>query len=138
MKPKADKITRKLEYRLIGIVTDMSSHQVLWLMNTKFGLNFQTLHEVETRRKGCDISFPIYTCDYSRYLVYELYTNKVDGNFLVNSHKAVSYILQCLGTLSDEAFFEFIKDLKQQSNISTVFEIDQSELKKTELRLFEQ
>ncbi len=138
MKPKIHKISHNFSYGLIGLVTSMSKHQVLWLLDNELDLSFKSAQNIVVKRKnGRFVNFPVYTCDYSRDLVYVLYTNKINRDVLIKSNKSVDYILQCSGKWDKLSVVNFIKDIKSKSNIATAFEIGLNDLKKSERSIFE-
>ncbi len=138
MKPKVHKIYHNFSYKLIGIVTTISEHQMLWILRNEFDLTFKFSHHISINKKddSC-MEFPVYACDYSSDLVYVLYSNKAQGLALVKSIKSVDYIIQCSGDTNCFSPLDFIKNIKNSSDIATAFEIDVNSLRKKEKKLFE-
>ncbi len=138
MKQKIHKLINNLPYKLIGIVTDVSNHQLLWLLSNELGLTFQSSDSIVlSKRNSEDISFTTYFCDCSRTMVYVLYVNKSSNNYLIKSNKSVDYILKCSGEITPQTLSDLITNIKQQNNIATAFEIDIEKLRKSEKLLFE-
>ncbi len=138
MKQKVHKLINDVPYKLIGIVTDMSNHQLLWLLDNQLGLKFKSSEGIVLHKKDNEtVNFPTYFCDYSRSLVYVLYANKSENKTLVKSNKSADYILKCSGEINQQILSDLMQNIKRQSNIATAFEIDIEQLKKSEKLLFD-
>lgn len=137
MKEKVFKLSVDTSFKLIGIVSYMSTHQVNWMLNKVLDMCF---HEsgsvtVSNKKTAKKINFPIYVCESSANDLYVLYANKSEFSTLIKSNKKVDYILKYSGSINPEKFTSYLKQIRQTKNILTAFEIDISQLRKGELKL---
>ncbi len=137
MKPKVHTLTIESEYKLIGIVSHLSTHKISWLFNQELGAKFQQADSLIL--KGSDKiehKFSVYKFEDEGNILYTLYSNKQEQLNLIKSIKKVDYILKCEGFSTDSSFLSYIERLKKLKNVIAVFEIDAEQLKNKEKENF--
>ncbi len=137
MKKKIHKLSTESNNKLIGIVSHLSIHQISWLLKQNFNMPFYATESLKIINKNKEaVDFSTYICEYSKDLLYILFGNKSNNEILIKSNKSIDYILKCSGNFSQDTFLNLLKQIRNLNNIITAFEIDISELRKSEQQLF--
>ncbi len=128
------------ETKLLGIMAPIKDYQFCWQINNKLGINFRINHELEIQvvKKQRSYFFSVYeyqqnaTC-----LVYYLYNNQFDGEYLLPEFKHLDFLWLLKGDyVSDQALQELIQSIRLINEVQLVAELTNEKIKNKENLVF--
>lgn len=128
------------ETKLLGIMAPIKDYQFCWQINNKLGINFRINHELEIQviKKQRSYYFSVYeyqqraTC-----LVYYLYNNQFDGEYLLPEFKHLDFLWLLKGDyVSEQAFQELIQSIRLINEVQLVAELTNEKIKNKENLVF--
>jgi hypothetical protein len=128
------------ETKLLGIMAPIKNYQFCWQLNNKLGIDFRINHELEIQvmKKQRSYFFSVY--EYfqpSTCLVYYLYNNQFDGEYLLPEFKHLDFLWLLKGDyVSDEALQELIQSIRMINEVQLVAELTNEKIKNKENLVF--
>jgi hypothetical protein len=130
------KINQKDEFIHIGIVSAEPDYKLSLSINKIFRISLKNILPVKiTDESGSELTFSRFT-DVSKSpdIVFNLFSNRSDKNFLLKKLKNVDYIFQIQNTESDMNTDQIIASLREIGSVNAVFNIDIYTLKDKNLQ----
>ena len=137
MKLKIDNTTLAEEFfdccRLMGIVAPMKDYQFTWLINQHLGYNFRINNslEIQLKKKDRNYFFSIYQYNVpSSCMVYYLYNNQYDGEYLLPEFKHLDFLLLIKEDIMDnEDLAALMQAIKYLPAVQLVTEMTNEKIK---------
>ena len=136
MKKKIIKLSVNRQFQLIGIVTNLSSYKLSWLINTNIGFKLTQHHDIIVESKNETQNFPSYVFEDISGVTYNLISNKTDNCILIKKLKNIDFFIKIEPSLSDNKKNNLIEKLKNINNITSVLEIDTKNLSSPDYKIF--
>lgn len=137
MKLKIDNITLAEEFfdccRLLGVVAPMKDYQFTWHINQQLGYNFRINNslEIQLKKKDRNYFFSIYQYNVpSSCMVYYLYNNQFDGEFLLPEFKHLDFLwLIKEDEMNNEDLTALMQSIKYLPGVQLVTEMTNEKIK---------
>ncbi len=123
MSKKIIKLVVNREFQLIGIVSNLSSYKISWLINSNINLDLKQTDDIIIKKNNQHYFFSNYTYDNEIGTIFNLISNKVENNILIKKLKNIDYFLQIEPNLSENKKNTLIENIKNIKNIISVLEI---------------
>ena len=119
--------------RILGIVAPLHDYQFIWNVNHRLSLQFRVNHSLEINmvKKKRTYFFSVfeYHIPHSA-LVYYLYNNQHDGEYLLPEFKHLDFLLVTKDEeISDEELAVLIEQVKQINGVQLVTELHADKIK---------
>ena len=144
MKLKIDNETLAEEFfecsRLMGIVAPLKDYQFTWHINRQFGYNFRINNslEIQLRKKSRNYFFSIYQHEIpSTSLIYYLYNNQFDGEYLLPEFKHLDFLWLTKGEeVNNEEVTLLQQSIKLLPSVQLVNEMTHEKIKNKQHLIF--
>ena len=136
MKKKIIKLSLNRQFQLIGIVTNLSSYKLSWLINSNIEFNLAQLDDIVIENNNKTQNFSSYVFEDISEVTYNLISNKSDNNILIKKLKNIDFFIKIEPNLTDKQKNNLIEKLKKIDNIISVLEIDTQNLSSTDYNFF--
>ena len=136
MKKKIIKLSVERHFQLIGIVTNLSSYKLSWLINSNIGFKLTQLDDIIVENKNETQNFSSYVFEDVSEVTYNLISNKSDNGILIKKLKNIDFFIQIEPNLSDNQKNNLIEQLKEIDNIISILEIDTQNLSSVDYKIF--
>ena len=123
------------EYIIIGISTSANDYKLSWAINEKFGINLQQNKTYKVITKKITKEYIYFSAELEN-LTYSLIYNKSEKGSLIPELKNIDYFLKISGNNFAQIYKEIIFEIKEIKNISGVFEVNNSKIKKKTIEIF--
>jgi len=134
---KIIKLSVNREFQLIGIVSDLSSHKLSWLINSNIGLKLSQLDDIIIKNINNveQQNFSCYGFDSINGITYNLISNKTNNGILIKKLKNIDFLFQIEPKVPKIKKNKLVEQLKKIDSIISILEIDIKKLSSNAFKL---
>lgn len=126
------KVDKDIRFRLLGISCHENDYRLVWAVNNQLKWNFVKTGNlvVHNQKLKTDLEFSRFTfTDDSRYMTYNLISNRCPDGFLFSEIKNIDFLVHITGEVTEAEVREFRSRLKGVKVISATFILHPEKLK---------
>lgn len=126
---------------MLGIATDEADYRLCWLINNRYGTNFERIDDLELyyRRSDANQLFSIFHYfDDDSLLTYRIIRNRAEnGGYFLEELKNLDYLVHIQGEIFPDEISNFIDQLGQLAEIRFCIPVDLGKIReKVRLQLW--
>ncbi len=126
------KVDTDIRFRLVGISCHENDYRLVWAINNQLKMNFIKTGNlvIHHQKLKTDLEFSRFTfADDSRYITYNLISNRCPDGFLFSEIRNIDFLVQIHGETTEVEVKDFRSRLKTVKVISATFLLHPEKLK---------